>query len=235
MNSGHRKNELELLLWSAVLASCVLLYTVWPQLDLAISRLVFAPNQGFVAAESTVIGWIHHAVPIAGWLLFLSGTAVALGFPLRRSLRMRIVGAALAISMLAGVAGVVNGILKSHWGRARPVHVAEFGGAAQYTPPLVITRQCERNCSFVSGHASTGFALMALGVYGKRRQRRRWLAIGWAAGLSLGVIRIAQGGHFMGDVLFAGLLMWGLCLAMRPILLGTFRFFSAERIVWRRV
>jgi lipid A 4'-phosphatase len=106
--------------------------------------------------------------------------------------------------------------------------------AERRSTPL-LTRQCERNCSFVSGHASTGFALMALGVYGKRRQRRRWLAIGWAAGLSLGLIRIAQGGHFLGDVLFAGLLMWGLCLAMRPILLGTFRFFSAERIVWRRV
>ena len=235
MNSGRRRNELELLLWSTVLASCVLLYTVWPQLDLTVSRMAFDPQRGFLAAGSVVIAWIHHAVPIAGWLLFVGGILLALGFPRRRSLRLRIVGAALAISMLAGVAGAVNGVLKSHWGRARPVHVFEFGGTSQYTPPLVITRQCERNCSFVSGHASTGFALMALGIYGKRRQRLRWLVIGWAAGLSLGAIRIAQGGHFMGDVLFAGLLMWGLCLAMRPMLLGAFRFFSANRVDWRRV
>ncbi|MFN5510218.1 MAG: hypothetical protein ACK49H_03040 [Burkholderiales bacterium] len=59
---------------------------------------------------------------------------------------------------------------------------------------------------------------MSLGAFGAKRRRQRWIAIGWIAGLTLGALRIAQGGHFLGDILFAGLLIWGLTLLTRPVL-----------------
>jgi lipid A 4'-phosphatase len=67
----------------------------------------------------------------------------------------------------------------------------------------------------MSGHAGTGFVLMTLGALATTRTRRRWIAIGWTAGLILGFVRMAQGGHFLGDVLFGGLLMWGCAWATR--------------------
>ena len=229
MSLRHRYDAGEPLLWSGLLACGVLVYAAWPELDLRISRLAFDSEHGFVANSSETIEWIHHTVPFVGWLMFLSGVAISLGVRGRQRLRLRMAGAALALIMLLGVAAAVNGLLKNHWGRARPVHVVEFGGSARYTPPLMITRQCERNCSFVSGHASTGFALMALGSCGHRRQRRRWVITGWGAGLLLGVLRIAQGGHFFGDVLFAGLLMWGLSIAVRPALREGLQFLRRVR------
>ena len=70
---------------------------------------------------------------------------------------------------------VVNGILKEHWGRARPRDVTQFGGDRRFTPALVIADQCERNCSFSAGHPSAGFALAAL-AYASISRRRRWAA-----------------------------------------------------------
>jgi lipid A 4'-phosphatase len=67
----------------------------------------------------------------------------------------------------------------------------------------------------MSGHAGTGFVLIAVGALATTRTRRRWIAIGWTAGLLLGFIRMAQGGHFLGDVLFGGLLLWGCAWAIR--------------------
>ncbi len=106
------------------------------------------------------------------------------------------------MAVLLGPGLVVNVILKDNWGRARPVQVIEFGGKAQYTPPLVISKACNKNCSFVCGHASAGFMFVALAFLFKRREKE----IFWAslfAGSLIGFVRIAQGGHFLSDVIFS--------------------------------
>jgi lipid A 4'-phosphatase len=62
--------------------------------------------------------------------------------------------------------------------------------------------QCQRNCSFPSGHAALGFFFVAIGfVVG--RHRGRWMRAGVALGTMLGCVRIVQGGHFLSDVVFA--------------------------------
>ena len=50
-------------------------------------------------------------------------------------------------------------------------------------------------------------------MLGSAGTRRRWLKVGLLAGLAAGLIRIAQGGHFLSDVLFSGWVMW-LCAAL---------------------
>ncbi len=55
---------------------------------------------------------------------------------------------------------VVNLLLKNMWGRTRPGDILEFGGSGVFTPWYRFGDSCVSNCSFVSGDASVGFALI---------------------------------------------------------------------------
>src|SRR6202007_2501046 len=103
---------------------------------------------------------------------------------------------------------VTNAILKDHWGRARPTQITEFGGTKAFTPALVPARQCERNCSFVAGHPALGFYLVSFGFLVPPPRRRVVEAIAIATGALFGAARIAQGGHFLSDVVFSGLVVY---------------------------
>jgi lipid A 4'-phosphatase len=206
---GLRRRELRC--GAALWLLAALVFSGWPQLDLAVSGLFYARDSGFVGAQSPLILAIHHSVPWVGRLCALLALAVAalqwlrpgwLGPRTRR--RVYQLGWVFAL----GVGLLVNGALKEGWGRARPQAVAMFGGPATFTPALQPSRQCRTNCSFVSGHAATGFAFMALGLFGRGAVRRRYLLVGAAAGSVLGLVRISQGGHFASDIVFAGLVVW---------------------------
>lgn len=203
----------------AVLAVCsTLLFELWPELDLAISRWFHAGMGRFPADESDWVRVVYGAVPWMGRALFLASlSALVLAGLGRWRLSRRWVrrAAACALCMLMGVGIVVHGVLKDHWGRARPVEVAEFGGAQGFTPALQQARSCRTNCSFVSGHAATGFALMAPGMFATARTRRRWLAVGVGAGSVIGVLRVAQGRHFASDIVFSLVVVWCTCLVCR--------------------
>ncbi|MFX9123683.1 phosphatase PAP2 family protein, partial [Acinetobacter baumannii] len=86
-------------------------------------------------------------------------------------------------------------------------HIADFGGSAHYVPPLLPSRQCDRNCSFPSGHAAAGFWLIS-GAWVWTGHRRRWLTGGLLFGAVIGLTRIAQGGHFLSDVLASLTVVW---------------------------
>lgn len=205
-------------LWLALLLALLLIYVVWPGLDLPVSAWFYRPDSGFWIDDLPWVQAVHHTVPWVGRLLLVGSLAGWLlgRFGRRPGLRrLSRPAAALFLGLVFGLGLLAHGVLKEHWGRARPVQVSQFGGTAAYTPPWQPAAQCQRNCSFVSGHAGTGFALIALGTLGTVRSRRRWLVLGWSAGLLLGALRIAQGGHFLSDVLFGGLLLWGTSLAIR--------------------
>jgi lipid A 4'-phosphatase len=202
-----RELRVGLLLWLAAM----LLFSLWPQIDLATSAFFYSADGGFAGQRSALIGIVHKTVPWIGRLCALLALAVALQQWLRPGSlnvrwRRRIVQLGWVVAL--GVGLLVNGALKEGWGRARPQAVAEFNGQARFTPALQPTSQCPTNCSFVSGHAATGFAFMALGLFGSRAVRRRSLLVGVTAGAVLGAIRISQGGHFASDIVFAGLVVW---------------------------
>src|SRR5690606_37476460 len=99
---------------------------------------------------------------------------------------------------------LVETVLKSHWGRARPNDTVLFGGEAVFTPPLWIAQECAHNCSFVSGHAAIGFWLSAYGFLLPPAWRLRGVAAGLVCGLFVGLVLVVQGAHFLSDVIFAG-------------------------------
>jgi lipid A 4'-phosphatase len=125
----------------------------------------------------------------------------------------------LAVALALGP-GLAVTLLKDHWGRARPSQVLEPGPETRFTPPLLPAAECSRNCAFVSGHAAMGFYLTAVGL-AFPRHRRAWLAAGLAAGTAIGVLRLAQGAHFLSDIVFAGILTWFIALAVARVLRPT--------------
>lgn len=183
-----------------------LLFAAAPGVDLTVSGWFYDPAQGFPANQRVVVRFIYDLV-LWGSRAVLVVLAIAfLGSWLIRGERVRPWRRRLGFLVLAFLLGpglIVDVALKDHWGRARPHQIVEFGGSKHYTAPLTIAHQCSNNCSFVSGHASAGFALVAFGLLVTGRARRRWFAAGIALGALAGAVRIMQGGHFLSDVIFA--------------------------------
>ena len=210
-----RPQRHEVQTWLGLTLIGIAVYLVWPELDLRVASWFYTPGVGFAADQWSWVPTWHMTVPWVGrFMLVASLLMLALAkrwmTPATRRKAM-----ALSACLILGLWILMHEGFKDHWGRPRPSQITELGGAEAYASPLVPSSACERNCSFMSGHAGTGFVLISLGALATTRTRRRWLAIGWAAGLVLGLIRMAQGGHFLGDVLFGGLLLWGCAWSTR--------------------
>ena len=216
--SKWRANEVEGAAVAGALSLCCLLFSLWPQIDMAVARLFLRADGEFVGNRLDAVLGVYHAVPWLGRAAGLVALLVLLACwrrPDRVAARWRRRLQALGLTMLLAVGLVVNGGLKEHWGRARPSAVLAVDAPAHFEPALRPSEQCRRNCSFVSGHAATGFALMSLGMFGAPATRRRWWCIGMLAGIVVGLGRMAQGGHFLSDIGFAGVVVWACHAAIR--------------------
>ena len=101
---------------------------------------------------------------------------------------------------------VVNVLLKNMWGRARPNDILQFGGNDVFTPWYKFGDSCVSNCSFVSGDASVGFALV---VFYFLTKKNIYIYLSILFGISLGFIRIIAGGHFISDIIFSYIIVTG--------------------------
>ena len=114
---------------------------------------------------------------------------------------------------LIGPGLIVNVVFKDHYGRPRPNQISNFGGKYDYVRAFELSKSCHKNCSFVSGHASVGFVFLGLSfIY---RKQRYWITLGsLLAGGGIGYVRVAQGGHFLSDVVFSFIFTYlGICLS----------------------
>jgi lipid A 4'-phosphatase len=196
----------------ALVAAAAALFLLFPGLDLAVSGWFYRPGAGWQLGYGRVFTIIHDGVP------YLIGGALAVAVLLfvvnlirgTDVLQMRARGLAFVVlALLLGPGLLANVVLKDHWGRARPAHVVEFGGTMTFSPALLPVDACDHNCSFVAGDAAAGYFLLAFALLARRR--RALAVIGaLAAGSALGAVRVIQGGHFLSDVVFAGLFVGGL-------------------------
>jgi lipid A 4'-phosphatase len=131
----------------------------------------------------------------------------------RRAMLVAARGAVLMVVTLALGPGLLsNVLLKDEWGRPRPIDVTEFGGTARFVAWWNPGGDCPKNCSFVAGEPSGAFWTLAPAALAPPQ----WRALAYAAALGFGAVvglmRIAGGGHFFTDVVFAGvftfLLIW---------------------------
>ena len=194
-------------LWSVaagVVAAVV--FIAFPRIDPAVVAWFHVEGEGFPLGRVPPLAWMSFALRwtwVAGVLALLGMVAWSMAAHVPRWLPPRRSAAYLLAVLIIGPGVVVNLVFKDHWGRARPAHTQEFGGERTFSPPLVISDQCRRNCSFVSGDASVGFSLAALALV-FAGSRRRWMTIGLAAGIAIGIARIALGRHYPSDVIFSG-------------------------------
>jgi len=199
--------------------ACLVLCLIFPVLDLRISTWFYRPYDGFFLRNHPLAVFIYYAVPWVAVGLAFGFVAVLLGSLIskRNWLRSRRRDASyLLLVLILGPGLMVNTVFKDHWGRARPHQVQQFGGTQQFTPALLPATQCDRNCSFVSGHTALGFYFVAFGFV-LRHQRRTWLAIGLVAGTGIGLVRILQGGHFPSDVIFSFFVVYAVAWILRGL------------------
>ena len=121
-----------------------------------------------------------------------------------KKLRFKIACLGLIIGPVVGSGIIANLIFKENWGRARPVHIQEFGGDKEFTPAFVKTNQCKTNCSWISGETSAAFSFLA-GILVLKN--RIFLTINIILGLLVFFCRISMGGHFLSDNLFSIIFM----------------------------
>src|SRR4029453_4255950 len=103
---------------------------------------------------------------------------------------------------------VANMVFKEHWGRPRPIDLTEFGGDEHFRPWWDPRGDCDKNCSFVAGEPSGAFWTLAPAAVTPPAWRAPpyWAALPFAAWV--GFVRIAGGGHFLSDVIFAGVFVF---------------------------
>lgn len=203
-------------------AAAALVFTAFPGIDLWVSGLFYRPGAGFFLGDWGPFRLLYRTVPwITAAVILLAGGSLVLH--LRRGKVLFGLGPRkacyLLLSLALGPGLLVNTALKDHWGRARPSQIMEFGGTKLFTPALFPAGQCDHNCSFVAGHPALGFFLVSFAflVAGEGPRRRAELvALGFGA--LCGMARIAQGGHFLSDVVFSGLLVYGTSLLLHDLL-----------------
>jgi len=193
----------------AVAMGSVPLFLFLPGLDTAASHIFYAADEGF-AGKTAFVEVLRNS--FKGFYIFACIAAfVGCAFCLytrERLFGLKAVQFLFMASCLAiGPGAITNLAFKDHWGRARPKQIVEFGGTKTFTAALVPANQCRKNCSFVCGEASSIFMIFFAAGLMFRRRSAMLLVAGLVAGSAAGAIRIAQGGHFLSDVVFAGIAM----------------------------
>ena len=206
-DTGMRRYFLLFLTLSALLA---MLFFFVPAIDLWAAAKFYDQRRGFIISNPTS----SSVLPFLPWLTIAFVTTCCLVFAVN-TIRQYFLGKSvplvasnrviiyLLFTLGIGPGLLVNSVLKDHWGRARPFHVTEFGGHRKFTAAFVISDQCKTNCSFVSGDASLGY--FGLAFFFIARRRRSFIAgVAILAGTLFGLVRMAQGAHFLSNVIFSG-------------------------------
>lgn len=197
---------IELRLAAIAFGLLAVLFVAWPQIDLAASSLFYrGDGRWLFNREDLILAIPYRGLPRLGQGLLLALLALWLlsfwsRLPKLRSRRV-LFGFLLSAALLGPIL-IVDATLKEHSGRTRPVNTVQFGGSKQFTPAFIPANQCEKNCSFVSGHVATAAFIMAFGWLSAPAVRRRWLIASLAFSGLFALVRMVPGGHFLSDTIF---------------------------------
>ena len=177
-----------------------ILFVGFPELDIWFSSLFFEKGYFFLYNNLAVVTICHSAEVIVGMLsICLIILLLCRRTPFSMNKKQVIY---LLLVLVIGPGLVVNVVFKDHWGRARPGRIEEFGGVQKFTRALVISDQCQKNCAFVSGHASIGFYFVSFGFIW-RAHRKKIITAAALYGALIGLARIMRGVHYLSDIVFA--------------------------------
>ena len=184
----------------------ILIFLITPLIDIKISSLFFYQNS-FISEKFTIIKSLRIflknfmvAIPFLALFFFL----FVLKKKNKKDLRFKLAVLGLLIGPIIGCGIIANLIFKENWGRARPVHITEFGGNKVFTNPFIISNQCETNCSWISGETSGAFSFMVGTII---LRNHIFFICNWLLGFLVFFCRLSMGGHFFSDNLFSLFLM----------------------------
>ena len=210
--------------WLIPVVGMLFLAPFTPYLDLGIAgffhKMCEKNIDHFITNDFTDFMYIWGIIPAQ--MVFL-GTLIGYLFsfliPKLKSARVHFLFLFLVLAIGSGF--VTNWVLKDHWGRARPKQLARYGGTAEFRAfyePNIFGENYQKYKSFPCGHCTMGFYFLAFVPLGWRLRSRSISLLGWIVGLGLGFLigfsRMAEGGHFLSDVLSGGLVMWLSALAV---------------------
>jgi len=194
---------------------------IFPKVDIIISDFFFL-NQQFISEEYTAIKslrtylkYIMIIFPII-CLIFLLLDFVNRKQKVRGIFETRTRFALLGFILgpIIGCGIIANLYFKENWGRARPVHIEEFGGTKIFSNPFVKSDQCVRNCSLISGETSAAFSFFVGTIL---LRNHYYIFLNFILGFLVFFCRLSMGGHFFSDNMFAALLMLYLAFFYRYV------------------
>jgi lipid A 4'-phosphatase len=204
------KNPAEAALCAIAIAGLLvgLVFGLWPGLDLSVSGLFYdEAHRSWPLTRDPVYLAIRDFNAFATRAI-AAGTIIALIFAAAGGRSFAFISPRVAIFLLATLIAapglIANALFKPYWGRPRPAEVTAFGGSLDFVPWWSPFGGCDSNCSFVSGEAASAFWLLAVAVVLPQQYRVAAVTAAIVYGLAVGVLRVAMGGHFPSDVLFAG-------------------------------
>lgn len=184
-----------------------------PELDLGLSSYFFDPVQKtfsthpffyFMYTWGLLPGQVIGCMALVIWLA---------SYKWKKIDHWRKPALVVGLTIAIGAGLITQLALKEYWKRPRPRQIEQFGGSEPFKPfwqPNFYA--VGKFKSFPSGHCTMGFCFFSLVVLGRRYKNKPLFYAGLAAavllGLGLSIARIAQGGHFFSDTLFAAYLMW---------------------------
>ncbi|MCB1181203.1 MAG: phosphatase PAP2 family protein [Chlamydiia bacterium] len=200
-----------------------------PTLDLWFSRF-FYDQEHFI--DNTFTKWMFdygELIAITTGVIALLVFCLSFVLPKWRKWRHSMLVMVLTLCLGAGL--ITNTLFKGYWGRPRPKQVIEFGGTKEFRPFWSPNFHCQQDHqkSFPSGHAAMGYYYLAPLLEGQREKNQFLFRFGLFGtlffGVGLSITRVAQGGHFFSDVLYAFIVIWFTILIIQ-------KFFSYWRERW---
>jgi membrane-associated PAP2 superfamily phosphatase len=224
-----RVTGLDRTLWPAILALAgALVLFEFTDVDLALQDHFydFVNHRWIVDGHEPVGRAVFYNVPKLGVILTgVTLLVLALG-PARWRESWRLDRRALwvAVATLATVPALA-GLGKNFTNVFCPSEVRRYGGQVPYVKLCSAypdnDRPAQRGHCFPAGHASGGFALLALAwLRPTRRARLVGLALGLGLGWWMGAYQMLKGAHYLSHTVTTMLLAWIVVLAWRRVLVA---------------
>jgi lipid A 4'-phosphatase len=204
-------NRTGLLIALAVAAAAGLTFGLYPKLDLILVAPFFDPATGLWAAPGPLAARTRDAAAGLIALIALPAFIALVGklvLPRRPMLLPGRAAVLMTVTLALGPGLLANVILKDNWGRPRPIDVTEFRGSEHFVSWWDPRGECPKNCSFVAGEPSGAFWTLAPAAVAPPQWRVAAYGAALVFGTAVGLLRVAGGGHFVSDVVFAGVFMF---------------------------
>lgn len=197
-------------LWIALACAAVAggILGAFPGIDLAVAAWFYDPQTGkFPALASSWMPGVRHGAMAVVWAAVIAAAGSLILRLILPRWRQAFPARAAVLFLVAAllVPGVLsNLVFKNNWARPRPIDVTEFRGEEHFVPWWDPRGDCPSNCSFFSGEASAAFWTYAPAALAPPQWRPLAYGAATVFGLVIGLMRMAFGGHFLSDVIAAG-------------------------------